>query len=173
MIAIPASLATATRSVRIEQLVTLSFPQDITYRFTDGSNSRDGFSHESPVESVDIPRVDASLTNRELLLVLLDPDGDWRDRLEYFGVGAVRIEVALSPDGAAADNALPVFVGRGSGFQVSADFHVTVTFTSGFGQITAQRTVVASDENQRGRARLDSSLTEIGIRPEHYWGERV
>ena len=172
MIEIPDRLASATTPVRVERFVTLTFPRAV-YRYTDGPRARDGFDHDAPVRSLEIPRVDGTLSNRELVLALLDPDGDWRDRVEYVGIGAIRVEVHVSVDGAALAESLRVFVGRGSGFSVSPEFVTTFAFTSGFGQITARRSIVASDADLRARARADDSLAEIGIRPVRHWGERV
>ena len=143
-------------------------PRDQTREI--GGEARTFEGGDTPLVTVSPPRINSNFERQECTIGIASDDTRALElAFASGGAGNVRAEVWMYL-GAPVDHLVQLFEGRLGGMVIDDENTISLTFFSGYGQIDAQRSVHATDDEQRAYAPSDDSLAWIADGQAITWG---
>ena len=135
-----------------------------------GGEARTFEGGDTPLVTVSPPRINSNFERQECTIGIASDDTRALElAFASGGAGNVRAELWMYL-GKPVDQLVELFEGRLGGMAIDAENTISLTFFSGYGQIDAQRSVHATDDEQRAYAPSDDSLTWIADGQAITWG---
>lgn len=167
---------------KVELMLELTDPEGTVRRYVNGprdesrqigGEAREFEGGDTPLLSLSPPRIDTNLERQEVTVGIASDDAlTLETALTSGGVGKVRLEAYMSL-GDPVNELVELFTGRLGAMSVDAQNQLTLTFYSGYGQVDAQRSVHATDDEQRAYAQEDDSLIWIPAGGTVIWGREA
>ena len=163
-----ASLTRTATDIRAVTLVEIRGSS--IWRLSDGPADIGDFPAGSDLLEVSPPRIVSDLTRTEYQISLADPMRIWAGRFRDDGMARVEAEARLSIAGESWTQALRIFSGHLVVHRSTSDATTVATFSGAFGQISAQREIIAADLAHRARVPTDDSFSFVARAESIVWG---